>query len=74
MDQDRAETRLNALGRQWIEVARRGIQRRVRPVLYEPLTRQQGPQNRTELHQPPRIPGGGDFLPGFLPKQAAQRS
>ena len=34
----------------------------------------QGPQNGTMLHQSLPIPGSGDFLPKFLPKQVAQRS
>jgi|HubBroStandDraft_6_1064221.scaffolds.fasta_scaffold10419_6 hypothetical protein len=28
-----------------------------------------GAQNGTTLHQNSRIPGGGDFLPKFLPKR-----
>jgi hypothetical protein len=36
--------------------------------------RHQGSQNRTALHQLPQTPGNGDFLPTFLPKEAAQRS
>jgi hypothetical protein len=36
--------------------------------------RYEGAQNRTTLHQPAQIPGSGDFLPKFLPKQAVKRS
>jgi hypothetical protein len=31
-------------------------------------------QNGTALHQASQIPGHGDFLPIFLPKEATQRS
>jgi hypothetical protein len=31
-------------------------------------------QNGTALHQASQIPGGGDFLPIFLPKEATRRS
>ena len=34
--------------------------------------RHQGSQNGTTWHQPAQIPGSGDFLPKFLPKQAAK--
>jgi hypothetical protein len=36
--------------------------------------RHQGAQNRIMLHQPSQIPGSGDSLPKFLPKQAVKRS
>ena len=38
------------------------------------VSRVSGARNRTTLHWPPQIPGSGDFLPRFLPKEAAQRS
>ncbi len=36
--------------------------------------RHQGAQNRTTLHQYSQIPGSGNFLPKFLPKQVVRRS
>jgi|SRR5580658_10403796 uncharacterized DUF497 family protein len=35
--------------------------------------RPSGAQNGATPHQSPQIPGSGDFLPNFLPRQAAQR-
>jgi hypothetical protein len=39
-----------------------------------PDVRHQGARNGTALHQLPQVPDSGDFLPNFLPKQAASRS
>ena len=67
-------TALNSDARNWMEVAGRGFSS-VRPVLDEPpYVRHQGSQKGTALHHTSHISGTSEFLPKFLPKQAARRS
>jgi len=45
-----------------------------RPSKQPPSERRHGAENGTVLHRNSQIPGNGDFLPKFLPKQARQLS